>query len=561
MTRFASFCIALWRVCADCCVVLLLLFFPPACAKSFSGDEFQQELTRLLHGSTQPALIHQGTAIELTELRLAYDARLNAAFWTDEKCALTQPARELLQMMGSAADQSLNPAAYEADRIAQASLAAENSGTKCAQIDEALSLAAIRYVHDLHFGRVDPRAAGFEMPVRSPLNWAQVLEKLATSGSAQSVVITLEPAFNHYRALKRALVQYRALASQPELTQLPPLPAKSVKPGETYDGAPALRSLLIQVGDMAADPVQQNAITILDPQLSDALRHFQFRHGLAQDGALGRETWRQLTTPMTVRVRQIELTLERWRWLPMLDAPTIIVNIPQFRLFAFPASMDGESQMVTMDVIVGRAFHSAQTPVFAADMKYVKFRPYWDVPYSIMKNEILPHLRGDPSWLQKHDMEIVASQDDRATSVAPTPSNLTALAAGKLRVRQRPGDDNPLGLVKFMLPNSHNVYLHSTPLRKLFGESRRAFSHGCIRVSDPAALAEYVLHKAATPWDRNQIEAAMHGADNVRVDLKQWIRVLIVYGTAVATEGDKVYFFDDLYGNDARLAKLLAATQ
>ncbi len=543
---------------ANSCIGLLLIFSCTACAQPSPANEFQRELTRVLHGGAQSVLVHQGRPSELGELRAAYESRLNKAFWTAEGCALRHPALELLQLMSTAADQSLDPDDNEAARITEAADATlPVSDTRCAQIDLALSLATIRYIHDLHFGRVDPKAAGFEIPARAPLKWTQLLETLAAAQNIQPILVSLEPTFNHYWALKKAFTRYRALASQTALTQLPPLPAKSVKPGELYQGAPALRTLLRELGDLPAGMDSQPENKTLDSQLTDALRHFQFRHGLVQDGALGRETWRQLTTPLAVRVRQIELTLERWRWLPPLDAPTIIVNIPQFRLFAFPGPADSEAQMVTMDVIVGRAFPGAQTPVFAADMKYVKFRPYWDVPYSIMKNEILPHLRVDPAYLQKHNMEIVASQDDRATAVEPTQPNLAALAMGKLRVRQRPGDDNPLGLVKFMLPNSHNVYLHSTPIRRLFGESRRAFSHGCIRVSDPAGLAEYVLRRAAGTWDRDQIEAAMHGTDNVRVDLKQWIHVMIVYGTAVATETGNVYFFDDLYGHDARLAKLL----
>jgi murein L,D-transpeptidase YcbB/YkuD len=213
--------------------------------------------------------------------------------------------------------------------------------------------------------------------------------------------------------------------------------------------------------------------------------------------------------------------------------------------------------MVTMDVIVG-TFPRTRTPAFAADMKFVKFRPYWDVPYSIMRAELLPSIRRDPAYLEQHDMEIVAGQDDNAVPQAPTPEVIEQLAAGKLRLRQKPGADNPLGEVKFMLPNDYNIYLHSTPARELFKQSRRAFSHGCIRVSDPTALAEYVLRNAAGDWTRERIEAAMNGADNQRVDLKQWIRVLIVYGTAVATEAGRVYFFNDIYGNDARLTKLLA---
>jgi murein L,D-transpeptidase YcbB/YkuD len=180
------------------------------------------------------------------------------------------------------------------------------------------------------------------------------------------------------------------------------------------------------------------------------------------------------------------------------------------------------------------------------------------VPRGITVREMLPQIRRHADYLQRNHLELVDGQADASPVVVPTPANIEALAAGRLRLRQRPGDDNALGLIKFMFPNSHNVYMHSTPAHRLFAESRRAFSHGCIRVSDPAALAEYVLRNAAGDWTRERIEAAMNGADNQRVDLQQWVRVLIVYGTAVATEAGSVYFFNDIYGNDARLTKLLA---
>jgi murein L,D-transpeptidase YcbB/YkuD len=264
-----------------------------------------------------------------------------------------------------------------------------------------------------------------------------------------------------------------------------------------------------------------------------------------------------LTTPLAQRVRQIDLTLERWRWLPPFQTPPIIVNIPQFRLFAFRTTEDRFADILQMDVIVGKTFPRMQTPVFESNMTYVVIRPYWDVPRSITVNEMLPKIRANPGYLAAQRLQLVSGQSDSSPAVAPTPENIEALAAGRLRLRQMPGEDNALGLIKFMFPNNYNVYLHSTPAHRLFKESVRAFSHGCIRVSDPLALATEVLKNAPGDWTRETIAAAMNGDKTIRVNLTQPVNVLILYGTALATEAGPILFFDDIYGYDKKLEQQL----
>jgi L,D-transpeptidase YcbB len=211
-----------------------------------------------------------------------------------------------------------------------------------------------------------------------------------------------------------------------------------------------------------------------------------------------------------------------------------------------------------MDVIVGKSFDSTQTPVFAADMSYLIFRPYWEVPYSIALKEVVPGARSHPADIERRQMEIVSGSGDSATVMPNTADNVELVAKGTLRLRQRPGPNNSLGLVKFMMPNSYNVYLHSTPAQSLFAETRRDFSHGCVRVSDPVGLAQYVL-RDSPGWTREKILAAMNASQPLTVTLKERIRVFIVYGTAIATEKGNVLFFDDIYRHDARLDKALEA--
>jgi murein L,D-transpeptidase YcbB/YkuD len=211
--------------------------------------------------------------------------------------------------------------------------------------------------------------------------------------------------------------------------------------------------------------------------------------------------------------------------------------------------------MVRMNVIVGQAFREQHTPVFAANMTHLIFNPYWDVPRSIALKELLPDIRRSAGYMEKNHFEIVAGQTDESPVLAPTAANLGLVANGRARLRQRPGDDNALGRVKFMLPNSYNVYLHDTPAKSLFARARRAFSHGCVRLGDPVGLAGHVL-RSSPEWTRERILEAMQGDRPQRVYLPEPIRVFFVYGTALATE-DHVYFFDDLYGHDESLARAL----
>ena len=263
------------------------------------------------------------------------------------------------------------------------------------------------------------------------------------------------------------------------------------------------------------------------------LRHAlkQFREGRAPQLAPD--------VPLSSRVRQIELALERLRWLPHLDGERFIgINIPMFRLWTWDATRaDGKASFQT-NVIVGRALNT-RTPVFADEMEHIIFRPYWNVPASIVRNEILPAMAKQPDYLRRHNMEIVSAPG------AP------------LRLRQRPGNTNALGLIKFVFPNDDGVYLHGTPAPALFAHARRDFSHGCVRAQDPVGLAEWVL--ADRPeWTRERILAAMHGDETLRVDLSRPIRVILFYLTAVVTPEDgRVHFVNDIYGHDARLDRML----
>jgi murein L,D-transpeptidase YcbB/YkuD len=318
---------------------------------------------------------------------------------------------------------------------------------------------------------------------------------------------------------------------------------------------PRLVRLLRLLGDLPADAVPSADPQIYAGPVVDAVKRYQLRHGLQADGRLGAKTVQSLNTPLAVRVRQLQLTLERWRWLPHnFPEPPVVVNIPEFRLRAFDPD---NRPVLEMNVIVGKAF-GHNTPVFADSMEYVVLRPYWNVTPTIQRSEIVPAIRKDRNYIANKGFEVTTQAGQIVTDGPINDDLLEQLRTGKLAVRQKPGPANSLGLVKLIFPNRHNVYLHSTPAPELFSQARRDFSHGCIRVEKPAELAAWALRN--TPgWDLERIRQGMQsGKDNQQVNLAKPIPVLILYGTAIVDEAGSVRFFDDIYGQDKSLEKVLA---
>jgi murein L,D-transpeptidase YcbB/YkuD len=537
-------------------VVALAPLFP-GCGSAAAEEEARAAIVQALGRPDSTAGATLEVHGEQAALHAAYAGRGDAPLWSHDG-RLTPQANALLRELSAADVRGLNPADYAIGSV-RAAVGARTGSSAWGRYDVSLSAAVLRYLADLHYGRVDPRRAGFRLyAAQPPLDLVAALEKLSGTGDVGATIDAVEPQFLHYRLLEASLKQYRHLALlQAALPPLPGPPDHSIRIGESYGGVPAVRALLRLLGDLPEGESAADASVVVDPALADALQRFQGRHGLLVDGVLGRATYAALATPLTRRVRQIELTLERWRWLPAFKTAPIIVNIPQFRLFAFRSTADRKADILQMDVIVGRTYAGMRTPVFAADMRYVIFRPYWDVPRGIAQRELVPAMRRDPLYLSDQHLEIVRGTDESAHPLPPTPENLAALDAGKLRLRQQPGADNALGTIKFVLPNVYDVYLHATPVHRLFRESQRAFSHGCIRVSDPVALAVHVLRDTPGDWTPQRVQEAMDGTNAQRVDLARPIRVMILYGTALATESGETLFFEDIYGHDRRLEALL----
>ena len=496
---------------------------------------------------------------EREQLTALYGPRADAPLWVDASGRPSRDARDALALLKGAADEGLDPVDYSAaplERLA-ATLEAGPTPPDDAAFDTGLSVSTLRYLRHLHAGRVDPRTIGFRMT--APADDHQFTTLLSEAIARHQITETaakVAPPFALYRRLRGMLARYRSLAADPTLVPLPP-PGATVRPGEPYAALRALHRWLVALGDLPADTPAPSEPSTYGGALVEGVKAFQVRHGLEANGVLGKDTQAALHVPLSWRVRQIELALERLRWLPHLgDKRFVAVNIPMFRLWAWDSIPPDGTPSFQTGAIVGRALNT-QTPVFVEEMRYVIFRPYWNVPPSILRHEILPALERDPDYLQRHDMEIVSGPGDDARPVPVTAESIAGLRQGKLRVRQRPGPKNALGLVKFVFPNDYNIYLHGTPAPELFKRARRDFSHGCVRVEDPVALAEWVL-KEQPEWTRERILAAMNGNQPRRVDLTRPIQVILYYITAVVMPEDgTIHFAEDIYGHDTKLDQAL----
>ncbi len=476
----------------------------------------------------------------------------------------TAQALAMIQLLQNADKKGLRPDDYDAprwaDRIAHLTQSnPQGSVDDSVHFDLALTVSAMRYISDLHSGRINPRYFEFGLHVnRRSYKVADLLRaQVVTAKDVSSALDQVETSFPAYRRAEAALEHYLELQKQGDGQPVPiPVSKKSIKPGEAYDGVLQLAERLRRLGDLPQGTAVPADSKVYESALVEAVKQFQRRHGLPDDGALGQETFKQLNKPISLRVAQLQLALERWRWVPQgVQPPMVLVNIPEFHLFAYD---DVQKPTLTMKVVVGRADEDHKTPVFADRMEYIIFRPYWKVPDSIILKEIIPAVEKDANYIAKHEYEMVDKRGTVIISDTVDADTVRKLTTGELDVRQKPGTVNALGPVKFVFPNSYDVYLHGTPERQLFGRSRRDFSHGCIRVEDPVALASWVLRDPK--WTNDRILNAMKDEkkDAYQVNLKKPIPVLILYASAMVRENGEVDFYDDVYKQDADLQRALA---
>jgi L,D-transpeptidase YcbB len=487
-----------------------------------------------------------------------YDTVNFAPVWVRDGQPTLQ-ALGVIQALDDSRRKGFDPREYDASRWQSRITALKESGVSpdtVANFDAALTVNAMRYISDLHIGRVDP--AHFKFGVDIGQNKYDlphfVATKIINAPDVAAVLAAVEPPYDGYRRTEVALQQYSELMARGDGAKVAEV-QKTIAAGDAYVGSAELAARLRLLGDLPQSAVANVDAHKYDASLVDAVKHFQVRHGLTADGKLGKETIRQLNVPLSDRVVQLEDALERWRWLPaQFPQPPVVVNIPEFVLRAFSPD---QKLALSMNVVVGKSVRT-QTPVFAEDMKYIVFRPYWNVPPSILRGEMVPAIAKNRDYIGRKGFEVTDSSGRVITSGTVSDDVLAQLRAGRLMVRQKPGPTNALGLVKFIFPNENNVYLHSTPSQQLFAQSRRDFSHGCVRVEKPAELAAFLLRNQP-PWTLERAQAAMQsGRDNQQVNLTTPVPVLMLYVTAVVEPDNSVHFFNDIYGHDKALNAVLA---
>jgi murein L,D-transpeptidase YcbB/YkuD len=500
-------------------------------------------------------------AVQTDALRHLYVPRGFEPLWVDED-GLTANGERALAVLRHAPDEGLETADYLEPALEQlvagAGAPVRGNPPLLASIDVAISQAILRYVDDLYFGRINPAIVGYHMSrARDPNAVAARLSDELARSEVEAAIETFKPRFAQYAALRRQIARYRLLASDDRIVT-PPLPEASLRPGDPYASAGQLASFLAAVGDLPPEAARGFVDAIYREPLVGGIKAFQGRHGLDPDGIIGPRTRAALQVPLTRRVRQIELALERLRWLPDFgDRRLIAINIPMYHLWAWDAVRPDGVPVLDMDVIVGTAVRH-ETPVLVDELEQVIFRPWWNVPRSIVAGEMVPAIARDPGYLKRQNMEIAGGAANGVQPATVTPELLAEITRGAVGIRQRPGPGNALGLVKFAFPNDQNVYMHGTPAQELFARSRRDFSHGCVRLADPVALAEWVLEESGQ-WSRDRITAAMNGANTVTVNLNRPIPVVLFYTTAVVIpENERVWFAEDVYDGDRRLETALA---
>ena len=470
----------------------------------------------------------------------------------------TERAHAVIQVILHADREGLRADDYDGPRWAERLTTLEHPHKLRDEVrfDIALTVCAMRYFSAVRVGRMNPKQVGFGLDVEHKrLNLPQFLRTVLTdSADLESELTQIEPPFREYKALREALGRYSQLAKQEQGERLP-RPPGILFPGGPYPGIEPLAKLLHLVGDLSQDEVVAPDTKIYSEPLVGAVKRFQERHGLTANGYLTIDTVDAMNVPLTSRVEQIRFTMERYRWIPYsFPEPPLVVNLPEFRLYAFAG---GGRVGLTMKVNIGDAY-DFQTPVFENAIRYLVLRPYWNVPPKILRNEVIPDIEHDRSYAKDNDMEITTLSGQVVATGVINDGVLQQLRAGKLTVRQKPGPENALGLLKVMFPNEHHVYLHDTPESgDMFSDEQRALSHGCIHLEHPAELAAWLL-RDKPGWNLERVRDAMHqGRDNVTVALTKPVPILIVYGTAVVEANGEVHFYRDIYGHDAALEEAL----
>ncbi|MGZ3577499.1 MAG: L,D-transpeptidase family protein [Syntrophales bacterium] len=479
-----------------------------------------------------------------------YEEREFQPAWSDDY-GLSLDVDDFLEVVRSAYREGLNPEDYHLDKIEAvlSDLYASQIGlesydvAKLAGLDLILTQAFFLYVSHMVDGRVDHQNIYPDWVVNErSADLVAVLNEALESGEMQKTLAYLAPPYSRYAGLKEKLMRYQAIAESGGWPQVPG--GAKLQRGSRGERVAILRQRLIISGDLASTVREKP--NIFDHDLELAVRKFQRRHGLKDDGRVGKSTLKDINVPAETRIRQIALNMDRLRWLSDdMGRNYIFVNIADFSLEV----MENEQPLMAMRIIAGK--DEQRSCVLSAKMTYLELNPFWRIPDSIAAKEILPQVKKEARYLAQKNIKVFKAWKDNAKEINPMLVSWSRIRASNLgyKFRQEPGPQNPLGKIKFIFPNECEIYLHDTPARHLFGRARRDLSHGCIRVEKPVELATYLLRNKET-WIQKKILAEIKKGKRQVVMLPEPVNVHIFYGTVWVDRDGVLQFRDDIYHAD-----------
>ena len=541
---------------ASAVVAFLTIVMVSACNRSQTLKRQRSEieaLRALLDGPRRPSFVTrdaEGARLWKVTQRFYKGRNYELAWIEDSKPRPQMP--DLIKALWAGDHEGLDPLLYNVSLLDERRQEASKGfltkkgfePREAGSLDVWLTYVCMKYSSDLADGLSDLAHADPTWQIKrdafDPRAW---LERALAANAVAASLLELTPRNTQYVGLRKALADYKAQATN---GGWPKVPATRLKPGQRHPNVAAIASRLRASGDYNGS-VSPNGRAEYRGDLVEAVKRFQRRHGLVDDGVVTPTVVAEMNVAVQSRIAQIQLNLERWRWLPRdLGDRHILVNIPEYRLEVW----DHGQVPLAMRIVVGK--QDTPTPIFNDLMTHVVFSPYWNVPPDIAEGETLPAILADPAFLQRQNMEVL---DASGKPIAPTSIDLSE--PSKYRFRQKPGSENSLGLVKFMFPNQFNVYLHDTPADSLFSRASRSFSHGCVRLEQPLALARYVLEDQAE-WTEEHIVEAMQAGEEKHVKLKRPIPVYLGYWTARVSSDGQLQFRNDIYGIDVRQSALVA---
>ncbi len=478
----------------------------------------------------------------IIELYDFYEHRGYAPVWVDDR-GVTKRARTFVDLLRAGHEDGLHPSDYHPDALTFGFGA--RTPEQLADLEVALSKTFFDYVQHMGAGRVRPNKVNREIVIYPEGPDPQIaLEGAAQADDLKAFAASLAPQTPNYSRLKAALATFRAIDRAGGWTIVPD--DEVLKPGMSQERVPILRTRMIEASDLKDGAHEGD---VYDGALVEAVERFQFRHGLEVDGVVGRNTLNEINIPVSARVRQMELNMERRRWMKDdLGDYYVFVNLADQYLKV----VSNDKTTHTARLVVGKTYH--RTPVFSETMTYIDMNPYWNVPYSIAVNEYLPKLKRNPGALGSQNIRVFSGN----APISPHAVSWTSYSRGNFpfRLRQDPGPRNALGRIKFMFPNKYNIYIHDTPSKRLFSKAQRVFSHGCMRVQNPLDLAAELLGREG--WDLARIERQINSGKKRIVKLTSPIPVHVTYLTAWVNKDGSVHFRRDVYGRDKRLDAALA---